>query len=96
MSASTRGGCGCSRGNAPSPRGVSRGRRAGGRRVGQAARLLIVGDSLTHASAYPNDLAKRLSEPGGPKWTMLGSIDQRGRRPGSPTKGTADGPGTGS
>jgi lysophospholipase L1-like esterase len=40
---------------------------------GKPLRLLIVGDSLTHASVYPNDLAKRLSEPGGPKWTTLGT-----------------------
>ncbi len=35
--------------------------------------LLLVGDSLTHATVYANDLARRLSEPGQPKWTMLGT-----------------------
>lgn len=36
-------------------------------------RLLIVGDSLTHASAYPNELARLLNQPGNPKWKMLGT-----------------------
>lgn len=35
--------------------------------------LLIVGDSLTHASAYPNEMARLLSLPGNPKWRMLGT-----------------------
>lgn len=51
---------------------------------GRSVRLLIVGDSLTHATLYPNELAKRLSEPGGPKWTMLGT-----HKPGSALPGVA-------
>ena len=39
----------------------------------RSVKLLIVGDSLTHATAYPNELAKLLSQPGNPKWTMLGT-----------------------
>lgn len=35
--------------------------------------LLIVGDSLTHASHYPNQIARLLSQPGNPKWEMLGT-----------------------
>lgn len=35
--------------------------------------LLIVGDSLTHASAYPNEMARLLAQPGNPKWRMLGT-----------------------
>lgn len=35
--------------------------------------MLIVGDSLTHATAYPNELAQLLTEPGNPKWSMLGT-----------------------
>lgn len=35
--------------------------------------LLIVGDSLTHASAYPNEMARLLALPGNPKWRMLGT-----------------------
>lgn len=35
--------------------------------------LLIVGDSLTHASAYPNEIARLLAQPGNPKWRMLGT-----------------------
>lgn len=35
--------------------------------------MLIVGDSLTHATAYPNELARLLSEPDNPKWSMLGT-----------------------
>lgn len=40
---------------------------------GESLRLLIVGDSLTHASRYPNELAKLLQAPGNPKVTMLGT-----------------------
>ncbi len=36
-------------------------------------RLLIIGDSLTHATAYPNEIARLLSQPGNPEWTMLGT-----------------------
>jgi len=41
--------------------------------AGRAIRLLIVGDSLTHATAYPNEIARLLSQPGNPEWTMLGT-----------------------
>lgn len=40
---------------------------------GKTLRLLVVGDSLTHASIYPNELARLLSQPGNPKWEMLGT-----------------------
>lgn len=36
-------------------------------------RLLIIGDSLTHATAYSNEIARLLSTPGNPKWQMLGT-----------------------
>lgn len=36
-------------------------------------RLLIVGDSLTHATHYPNEIARLLSEPSNPQWEMLGT-----------------------
>lgn len=39
----------------------------------QHLRILLVGDSLTHATAYPNELARLLSLPGNPDWTMLGT-----------------------
>ena len=35
--------------------------------------ILIIGDSLTHASGYPNELGRLLSLPGNPRWTMIGS-----------------------
>ena len=38
---------------------------------GRELKMLIVGDSLTAATAYPNEIARLLSEPGNPKWTML-------------------------
>ncbi|HQX53938.1 MAG TPA: GDSL-type esterase/lipase family protein [Planctomycetaceae bacterium] len=41
--------------------------------VGKEIRLLIVGDSLTHASVYPNEIARLLDGPGNPKWQMLGT-----------------------
>jgi len=52
--------------------------------VGRAIRLLIVGDSLTHATVYPNEIARLLSLPGNPAWTMLGT-----HRPASAAKGVA-------
>ena len=36
-------------------------------------KLLIVGDSLTHATLYPNELARLLSAAGNPAWKMLGT-----------------------
>lgn len=41
--------------------------------TGRNLRLLIVGDSLTHATVYPNEIARLLSLPGNPTWTMLGT-----------------------
>lgn len=41
-------------------------------------KLMIIGDSLTHATAYPNEIARLLSEPGNPKWRMLGTHEGRG------------------
>ncbi|MGE0414701.1 MAG: SGNH/GDSL hydrolase family protein [Verrucomicrobiales bacterium] len=40
---------------------------------GGDAALLILGDSLTHASLYPNELARLLSGEGNPTWRMLGT-----------------------
>lgn len=34
--------------------------------------LLLVGDSLTHLSLYPNEIARLLNQPGNPRWKMLG------------------------
>ncbi|WP_298861769.1 SGNH/GDSL hydrolase family protein [uncultured Gimesia sp.] len=36
-------------------------------------RLLIIGDSLTHATTYSNKIAELLSTSGNPKWQMLGT-----------------------
>jgi lysophospholipase L1-like esterase len=44
-------------------------------------RLLVVGDSLTAASLYPKEIARLLSTPDNPTWTMLGT-----RRSGGPAK----------
>ncbi|MCB1234852.1 MAG: SGNH/GDSL hydrolase family protein [Verrucomicrobiae bacterium] len=35
--------------------------------------LLIIGDSLTAATIYPNEIAKLLNRPGNPAWRMLGT-----------------------
>lgn len=40
---------------------------------GRAIRMLIVGDSLTHATTYSNEIARLLSLPGNPNWKMLGT-----------------------
>lgn len=45
-------------------------------------RLLIVGDSLTHASAYPNEIARLLAEPGNPRATLLGTHKPASAKPG--------------
>lgn len=45
-------------------------------------RLLIVGDSLTAATAYPNEIGRLLSEPNNPKWTMLGTHKPASVKPG--------------
>lgn len=50
--------------------------------AGRHQTLLIVGDSLTHATIYPNDLARRLSAPGQPTWTMLGTHRPASAQPG--------------
>ena len=39
--------------------------------AGRELKLLIVGDSLTAATAYPNEIARLLSTEGNPKWAML-------------------------
>jgi len=45
-------------------------------------KLMIIGDSLTHATVYPNEIARLLSEPGNPKWRMLGTHKGRGAKEG--------------
>ncbi|REJ98476.1 MAG: SGNH/GDSL hydrolase family protein [Planctomycetota bacterium] len=47
-------------------------------------RLLLVGDSLTHATLWPNELARLLTEHAQTDWTMLGT-----HRPKSAAKGVA-------
>jgi lysophospholipase L1-like esterase len=49
---------------------------------GQSVSLLIVGDSLTHGTIYPNELARLLSQPGNPKWSMLGTHKPASVKPG--------------
>lgn len=49
---------------------------------GRALRLLIVGDSLTAATTYSNEIGRLLSQPGNPKWKMLGTASPRGAQPG--------------
>ncbi len=44
-------------------------------------RLLIVGDSLTHASKYPNEMARLLATPGNPDVTFLGSHQPASAKP---------------
>ena len=51
---------------------------------GKNIRLLIVGDSLTHATKYPNEVSRLLSQPGNPDWTMQGT-----HRPSSAAEGVA-------
>ncbi len=48
----------------------------------QPLRLLIVGDSLTHASFYPNEIARLLALPGNPKAKLFGTHKPAGAQPG--------------
>ena len=41
--------------------------------AGREIRLLVVGDSLTHATTYSNEIARLMSRPGNPSWRMLGT-----------------------
>ena len=50
--------------------------------TGRELKMLIIGDSLTHASLYPNEIARLLSEPGNPQWTMLGTHKPAAVKPG--------------
>jgi lysophospholipase L1-like esterase len=50
--------------------------------AGRALRVLVVGDSLTHATHYPNEMARLLGEAGNPKWTMLGTHKPANAKPG--------------
>ncbi len=51
---------------------------------GQRFRLLVVGDSLTHASAYPNEIARQFAAAENPTCQMLGT-----HRPASAMPGVA-------
>jgi hypothetical protein len=52
--------------------------------VERTIRLLIVGDSLTHATTYSNEIARLLSLPDNPSWKMLGT-----HKPSSAASGVA-------
>jgi lysophospholipase L1-like esterase len=50
--------------------------------AGRELKLLIVGDSLTAATAYPNEIARLLGTEGNPKWTMLSDNKPAAAAPG--------------
>ena len=50
--------------------------------AGRDLRLLIVGDSLTSASHYPNEIARLLAQPGNPRVTLLGTHRPANAKPG--------------
>ena len=52
--------------------------------AGKSVKLLIIGDSLTSATVYSNQIAQRFSVPGNPSWAMLGT-----HRPPSAAKGVS-------
>ncbi|MBL9179312.1 MAG: SGNH/GDSL hydrolase family protein [Verrucomicrobiaceae bacterium] len=54
-------------------------RKAG---AGKPLRLLIIGDSLTHASLYPNEIARLLAQPGNPRSVLLGTHKPADAQPG--------------
>jgi hypothetical protein len=45
---------------------------------GKQIKLLIIGDSLTHASVYPNEIARQIKRPGNPRCQMIGTHKPRG------------------
>lgn len=53
-----------------------------GESLSKTMKLLIIGDSLTNATRYPNEIARRLTQPGNPQWKMFGT-----NRPGSALEG---------
>jgi lysophospholipase L1-like esterase len=50
--------------------------------AGRELKLLIVGDSLTAATVYPNEIARLLNAEGNPKWTMLSDNKPASAAPG--------------
>jgi lysophospholipase L1-like esterase len=50
--------------------------------AGRELKLLIVGDSLTAATYYPNEIARLLNTEGNPKWTMLSDNKPASAAPG--------------
>jgi lysophospholipase L1-like esterase len=48
----------------------------------KSLRLLIIGDSLTNATVYPNEIARLLAAPGNPKFTLLGTHKPASAKPG--------------
>jgi lysophospholipase L1-like esterase len=44
--------------------------------------VLVIGDSLTHATHYPNELARLMGKPGNPKFTLLGTHKPANAKPG--------------
>ena len=50
--------------------------------AGRPLRLLIIGDSLTNATAYPNEIARLLALPGNPQATLLGTHKPSFAKPG--------------
>lgn len=51
-------------------------------------RILIVGDSLTHATIYPNELVRLLSQPDNPRWNLLGTHRPNGAATGVAHEGS--------
>lgn len=49
---------------------------------GRDLKMLIVGDSLTAATAYPNEISRLLSLPGNPGWMMYGQHRPASAQPG--------------
>lgn len=52
---------------------------AAGAAAGRELSVLMIGDSLTHASAYPAHVLARSREPNGPKLTLVGSHQPMGQ-----------------
>lgn len=53
----------------------------------KSVRMLLVGDSLTAATLYPNELARLLNGPGNPQWSMVGTVRPPVAAPGVVSEG---------
>ncbi|MEN6546928.1 MAG: SGNH/GDSL hydrolase family protein [Armatimonadia bacterium] len=55
--------------------------------AGKAVSALIIGDSLTGASVYPDEIYNLMQQPGNPQFTMIGNVIPNKDKPGAKHEG---------